>query len=137
MSGARGTGSIPGSGRSLEVIQQSTPVFSAGESRGQRSLVGSSPRGRRELDTTEHAPSLSQNRMRGVQQGGYAQVSGVGEMPVKSWSHHTPSEGLAASQKPPTCLCPITVVGMGFSTQICKTSHGLRETVKGTEVTEP
>ena len=32
---------------------QPTPVFLPGESRGQRSLVGYSPRGRKELDTTE------------------------------------------------------------------------------------
>ena len=30
-----------------------TPVFLPGESHGQRSLVGYSPRGRKELDTTE------------------------------------------------------------------------------------
>ena len=33
--------------------QQSTPVFLPGESHGQRSLVGYSPWGRRESDTTE------------------------------------------------------------------------------------
>ena len=33
---------------------QSTPVFLPGKSHGQRSLVGHSPWGRRELDTTEH-----------------------------------------------------------------------------------
>ena len=38
--------SIPGSGRS-------TPVFLPEESHGQRSLVGYSPWGRKELDTTE------------------------------------------------------------------------------------
>ena len=32
---------------------QPTPVFLPGESHGQRSLVGYSPRGRKELDTTE------------------------------------------------------------------------------------
>ena len=32
---------------------QSTPVFLPGESHGQRSVVGYSPRGRKELDTTE------------------------------------------------------------------------------------
>ena len=32
---------------------QRTSVFSPGESHGQRSLVGYSPRGRKELDTTE------------------------------------------------------------------------------------
>ena len=34
---------------------QSTPVFLPGESHGERSLVGYRPRGRRELDATEHA----------------------------------------------------------------------------------
>ena len=39
---------------------QPTPVSLPGESHGQRSLVGCSPRGRRELDTTEGStPSLS------------------------------------------------------------------------------
>ena len=33
---------------------QPTPVFLPGKSRGQRSLVGYSPRGRKESDTTEH-----------------------------------------------------------------------------------
>ena len=32
---------------------QPTPVFLPGELHGQRSLVGSSPRGHKELDTTE------------------------------------------------------------------------------------
>ena len=87
-------------------------------------------------DATEHLPSLSQNGMRGVQQGGRTQISGAGEMPMKSWSHHAPWERLAASQKLPTCLCPITVAGMGFSAQVFRTGHDLREMVKGTEVTE-
>ena len=39
-------GSIPGSGRS-------TPVLLPGKSHGQRSLVGYSPWGRKESDTTE------------------------------------------------------------------------------------
>ena len=47
----RDVGSIPGSGRSPE--GQSTSVFLPGESHGQRSLVGYSPWGHRELDTTE------------------------------------------------------------------------------------
>ena len=34
---------------------QPTPVFLSGESHGQRSLVGYSPWGHRELDATEHA----------------------------------------------------------------------------------
>ena len=47
-------GSIPGSGRFLWRRKwQPTPVFLPGESHGQRSLVGYSPRGRKELDTTE------------------------------------------------------------------------------------
>ena len=33
---------------------QLTPVVLPGESHGQRSLVGSSPQGRKELNTTEH-----------------------------------------------------------------------------------
>ena len=33
---------------------QPSPVFLPGESHGQRSLVGYSPWGRKELDTTEH-----------------------------------------------------------------------------------
>ena len=34
---------------------QPTPVFFPGQSHGQRSLGGYSPRGRKESDTTEHA----------------------------------------------------------------------------------
>jgi len=43
---------------------QPTPVFVPGESHGQRSLVGYSPRGRKESDTTErlhshfHTPNI-------------------------------------------------------------------------------
>ena len=47
--------SIPGSGRSSgEGQRQSTPVFLPGEFHGQRSLVGYSPWGCKELDMTEH-----------------------------------------------------------------------------------
>ena len=38
---------------------QPTPVFLPGESNGQRSLVGCSPRGRKESDTTERLHSLT------------------------------------------------------------------------------
>ena len=46
------SGSIPGSGRSSGGGRP-TPVFLPGESHGQRSLVGYSPWGHRESDTTE------------------------------------------------------------------------------------
>ena len=51
-------GSIPGSDPWVGKILwrrkwQPTPVFLPGESDGQRSLVGYSPQGRKELDTTE------------------------------------------------------------------------------------
>ena len=47
-------GSIPGLGRSPgEGNGNPTPVFLPGKSHGQRSLVGYSPQGRKELDTTE------------------------------------------------------------------------------------
>ena len=47
-------GSIPGSGKiPWRRKWQPTPVFLPGESHGRRSLVGYSPRGRKELDTTE------------------------------------------------------------------------------------
>ena len=50
----RGTGLIPGSGRSAEGGSGLlTPVFLPGESHGQRSLVGYSPRGCKESDMTE------------------------------------------------------------------------------------
>ena len=45
--------SIPGWGRSPEECMQPTPVLSPGESHGQKSLVGCSPQGRKELDTDE------------------------------------------------------------------------------------
>ena len=38
---------------------QPTPVFLPGESHGQRSLVGYSPWGRKELDTPEHKTELN------------------------------------------------------------------------------
>ena len=47
-------GSIPGSGRSpWRRKWQPAPVFLPGEPHGQKSLVGYSPRGRKESDTTE------------------------------------------------------------------------------------
>ena len=47
-------GSIPGWGKiPWRRKWQPTPVFLPGESHGQRGLVGYSPRGRKELDTTE------------------------------------------------------------------------------------
>ena len=47
-------GSIPGSGRfPWRRKWQSTPVLLPGKSHGQRSLVGYSPWGRKESDTTE------------------------------------------------------------------------------------
>ena len=59
-SNARDPGSIPGSGRSPgEVNGNPTPVFLPGESHGQKSLVGYSPWGRKESDTTERLHSLT------------------------------------------------------------------------------
>ena len=47
-------GSIPGLGRSPGRRKwQPTPVFLPGKSHGRRNLVGYSPWGRKELDTTE------------------------------------------------------------------------------------
>ena len=53
-------GSIPGSGRSPgERKWQPTPVFLPGKLCGQRSLVGYSPWGGKESDTTEQLHSLT------------------------------------------------------------------------------
>ena len=49
----RDVGSILGWEDPLEEAWQPTPVFLPGESHGQRSLMGYSPWGRKELDTTE------------------------------------------------------------------------------------
>ena len=49
----RDVGSILGWEDPLEEAWQPTPVFLPGESPGQRSLMGYSPWGRKELDTTE------------------------------------------------------------------------------------
>ena len=46
-------GSIPGLGRCLEKEMQPTPVLLPGKFHGQRSLVGYSPWGHKESDTTE------------------------------------------------------------------------------------
>ena len=48
----RDTGSVPGAGK-MRREWQPTPVFLPGESHAQRSLVGYSPPGCKELDTTE------------------------------------------------------------------------------------
>ena len=47
---------IPGSGRPPRRKWQPSPVFLSGKCHGRRSLVGYSPWGRKELDTTEHTP---------------------------------------------------------------------------------
>ena len=48
---ARDTGSIPWVGKMpLRRARQPTPVFLLGKSHGERSLVGHSPRGRKDLD---------------------------------------------------------------------------------------
>ena len=53
-------GSIPGSGRfPWRRKWQLTPVFSPGKSHGQRSLIGYSPWGRKELDMTKRLHFLS------------------------------------------------------------------------------
>ena len=53
------SGSIPGLGRSPWRREwQSTPVFLPGKFHGQRSLVGYSPRGRKESDTSEQRSLL-------------------------------------------------------------------------------
>ena len=53
-------GSIPGSGRfSWRRKWQSTPVLLTGKAHGQRTLVGYSPWGRKELGTTEWRPCRS------------------------------------------------------------------------------
>ena len=56
----RDAGLILGWENPLEESMLPTPVFLPGESRGQRSLVGYSPRGHRESGTTEanHTPIL-------------------------------------------------------------------------------
>ena len=50
----RDAGSIPGLGRSPGV-ENGNPVFLPGESHGQQSLVGYSPQGQKESDTTDRA----------------------------------------------------------------------------------
>ena len=49
----RDVGSLTGLGRSPGEGMQPIPVFLAGESRGQRSLVGYSPQSRKQSNTTE------------------------------------------------------------------------------------
>ena len=49
----KGVGSIPGSGRSLEEEMATHSSILAGEYHGQKSLVGYSPWGHKESDTTE------------------------------------------------------------------------------------
>ena len=54
-------GSIPGLGKMpWRRAWQPIPVFLPGESRGQRSLVGYSPWGRKESDTTEATEYVSE-----------------------------------------------------------------------------
>ena len=52
------SGSIPGSGRFPEEKMAPTPVFLPGESHGQRSLAGYSPRGRKESDVSEYTHTV-------------------------------------------------------------------------------
>ena len=60
---AEDLGSIPGSGRSLEKEMATTPVFLPGEFHGQRSLVGYSPWGHKESDTTEQLTHTHTRRL--------------------------------------------------------------------------
>ena len=57
----RDLGSIPGLGRSPG-RGYPTPVFLPGGSHGQRSLVGYSPQGHKELDMTEHLSHSKESR---------------------------------------------------------------------------
>ena len=52
-------GSTPGSEDLLEKETATPPVFLLGKSHGQRSLVGYSPQGRKESDTTKQLHSLT------------------------------------------------------------------------------
>ena len=65
----RDMGLIPGLGRSLEDAWQSTPLFLPGESHGQRSLVGYSPWGRKELDMTEPLSTSTHPQSKAATQG--------------------------------------------------------------------
>ena len=56
-----GLGRSPGGGNGTPI-----PVFLAGESHGQRSLVGYSPWGHKELDTTEHLRTLYTKRVENI-----------------------------------------------------------------------
>jgi len=59
----RDLGSIPGSGKiPWRRAWQPIPVFLPGESHGQRSLVGYSSKGRKELDITEHSGICAGNK---------------------------------------------------------------------------
>ena len=61
------TGSIPGLGRSPgEGNGNPLPVFLPGESHGQRSLVGYSPRGHKESDMTEAIEPAHSSSMLGT-----------------------------------------------------------------------
>ena len=62
---ARDPGSIPRSGRSLSMKRRPAPVFWPGESHGRKSLVGYSPKGRRESDTPERAQTGKRERFPG------------------------------------------------------------------------
>ena len=55
----RDVSSIPGSGRSPGGGHAPTPVFLPGESHGLRSLVGYSPWGHKESDTTEELSTIT------------------------------------------------------------------------------
>ena len=62
---AREVGPIPVSGRSLGIGNwQPTPVILPVKFHGQRSLVGCSPWGRKELDTTGHARTHLRSKTR-------------------------------------------------------------------------
>ena len=53
-----GSGRSPGEGHGLSC----PPVFSPGESHGQRSLVSHSPWGRKQMDTNKHALTAHKGR---------------------------------------------------------------------------
>ena len=63
----RDAGSVPGVGKMRREWRRSewqpTPVFLPGESHGQRSLVGYSPQGCKELDMTEATLHMSERKV--------------------------------------------------------------------------
>ena len=97
----RDVGSIPESGRPHGV---GSPIFLPGKFHGQRSLVGYTPGGRKELDTTEHSTAAAHWLLTVAKAGKQPKCPSADEWIKKMWYTHT-TECYSALKKRINAIC--------------------------------